>query len=237
MKKYLLLIFAFVATLLMNEIHSQSVRTVEVTVKDTVFLKTTKITYKITFENIDLYAAVYPDYDGMDDDDDDDDDDLNDNDGAGEKLKMVSDLLTKGKFNYIVSKEGNYELGKQNQAEFIIVSLNNETDLKRMYELLKDKEDVYGSIQEIQREPLSNHQEAYYKKMYDRALKEANVIAKVSMATVDRMISVSEKRGELDKYMEIYSETMKMLPFGNKPSIELSGTKMILEKTFVFEIK
>jgi hypothetical protein len=229
-------IILFTQFTLFTVVFSLAQHTVEITVQDTVYQKVIGINYLLglDIDKLDLDDFSASDYlDDIDYDTDEEDEEPKKKSITDEEIKA---LLTKGKFTFEAKSTSNYELGEEGEQVFLL-KLKNEEEIRRLYQLFKGKEEVEGKITELEFEPISNHNEVLYKKLYTKALNEAKIIAGISGQTVGALVKVSENKGEMDRYMQIYEQVLSRMPFGDKKIIDLEGKETVIQRVYTFEIK
>lgn len=269
--KKLSLLFAF--TCLFTIAFAQGNRTIEVTVTDTVFLKTTQIKYILTLDTTMNMWGMYEDemYYDMEEYMEyeyEPEPDKKQRRRKTEETEIIEErveerevplkiaeteskpestyfsrldvieMLNKHKFEYVVYDHLNYELGGELPSGVtFLLTLNNEEDLNRLFTLFSGHEEINGKVKELVYESLENKLTTTYKDLYDKALKEVMIIAKISGLTVDKVSKVYEQKGELDSYMDSYQEIMNNLPYGIKEPMNFKGREKVVKRSFVFDVK
>ena len=206
--------------------YSQDSRFIQLTVSDSVVLRTTGIVYEITPGNqMQLMGMKIPQFGMMD------------TTKPTISAEDITSWLDKGKFTYKVSGSSDYSISAQAAQPGILVMLKNENELKSLYKLLSAKQGITGKIKEISYEPLSKYYNDLYKRLYAKAMAQANMLAGITGNSVGKLISVSDVKNELDSILDWYKDLMKKMP------IDLFGTPQISAKTeevrmtFKFELK
>lgn len=230
-------IILFTQFMLFTVVFSFAQHTVEITVQDTVYQKVTGINYilGLDIEKLDLDDFSASDYlDEFDFESEEDEEEE-------PKKKTLTDeeikaLLIKGKFTFEVKSTSSYELGEEDEQVFLL-KLKNEEEIRRLYDMFKGNEEVEGKITELEFEPISNYNEVLYKKLYTKALNEAKIIAGISGQSVGALVKVSENKGEMDRYMQIYEQVLSRMPFGDKKIVDLKGKETVIQRVYTFEIK
>jgi hypothetical protein len=229
-------IILFTQFVLFSVAFSFAQHSVEITVQDTVYQKVTGINYLLglDIDKVDLDPFSSSDYlDEFDFESEEEEEEPKKKTLTDEEIKA---LLIKGKFTFETKSTSNYELGEEGEQVYLL-KLKNEEEVRRLFELFKGKEEVEGKITELEFEPISNHNEELYKKLYTKALNEAKIIAGISGQSVGALVKVSENKGEMDRYMQIYEQVLSRMPFGDKKIIDLKGKETVIQRVYTFEIK
>jgi hypothetical protein len=258
MKKQILLLIALIGSAISNHSIAQNSRTIEVTVSDTVFLRTTKITYKLV---LDTTMAMWNEFDEgnyeyseeeyIDTEYSYEPEPTNKKNKRKQKEEqeiievpvieeeIVYDiepyvpyhymtkqdmfhLLDSCKFNYEVFDNGNYEIGGQPIPLTFLLILTNEEDLKRVQQTFSGRQELTGSVKEMEFESAESKMAVVYKDLYAKAQKEAQLLAKLGGLTVDKLHKVYEQKSELDNYLSNYEDMMKALNLGLKEPMDFS---------------
>jgi hypothetical protein len=160
MKKKAYFIFLFGILLITNASYSQDKRFIEITCSDTVLLKPTSFVYQISLgEQMEFMGIKIPQKSGEAAD--------------APPIFEIENLLKKGQFSYTVSDDNNYSISATKSSPVIYVQLKNETELKKLYETLKDKQGITGKVKEAAHEPVSMQYDKIYKKLYASAMAQA----------------------------------------------------------------
>lgn len=205
---------------------SQEPRFIEIVATDTVSLKATQIVYEITMGgSMDyLNISMPPDV----------------SDGGNTAKTTINDvtrILTKEKFMYEVDGSKDYTISDKKDQSVITVTLKNETELKKLIEAFKDLNGISGRISTVSYEPLSMYREMLFKRLYAKALKEANMLGAVSGNMIGRMISAKEVADTMDTYTNWYTELLKNMPYSLFPGQEVSKKVETVKFAFKFELK
>jgi hypothetical protein len=226
MKNRTLLFSLLIGFLFTHNVTAQESRFIELTVSDTILLKSTQIIYQINIGKQEDFLGMNLNY--QDDS----------SEGTLPTLKEVTQLLDKKKFKYTVVTNADYSVSANESKPTIEVALTNEVDLKKLYELVKSKKGLTGKIKEVEYEDFSKYQEKAFKQLYTKARLHASFIATASGNKLGNLISISDvKQGAFD-LMAIYKQVMKNMPklggFGEASSFEsVEVAKMV----FKFEIE
>lgn len=256
---------------------TQTNRTISVTVKDTVFLKTTKIVYSLSLDPIsglwDMFSEEgyleyepeesYEEYgeyieteevEGKKRKNKKEDkvteesleleiiEELEENayiEPITNRLKNsdVVAILEKENFQFEIINHSNYELGKHDTSVMYKIYLPNEEELKRLYNTFKSYEGVHGEVTKIEYQSVQSILPAAYKDLYEKALFEAQLIAKLTGLVVGKVVSVSEPKSEFDNYFESYEDLIEDMSFAQKDIMDFKGKEEIVERQFIFEVK
>jgi hypothetical protein len=209
--------------------YSQTQKFIEVIASDTVTLKPTKFIYQITSgaEQMEFMGIKMPQPQS-------DDTEKKDTPSISE----ITPLLDKEKFNYTVSSETNYSISGTEPKPSITVILNGESELKRLYNTLKSQPGIKGKIKETFYEPLSNYQEAVYKRLYSVALTQATQLATISGSSIGKVLSISEMKNDTDNFMDVYTQMMSKMSMGGLFGENgATNKKEEIKMVFKFELK
>ena len=204
---------------------AQEPRYIETTVSDTVKLNPLSFTYEISAGN-ESYNYDYSALLGIDD--------------TSKSVNMtdVLSLLKKEKFTLSTDADNSYTLPKTPPTKLtVVVALNSPTELDRLCKLLSNLNGVSGKITSTEYESPTIYAEVLFKRLYDKALSEATILAKISGSQVGRMISASEPTDVYSGYMDWIKELSSV------SSLDLFGLNKHLYKVFTrklsfrFELK
>ena len=204
---------------------AQEPRYIETTVSDTVKLNPLSFTYEISVGN-ESYNYDYSALLGIDD--------------TSKSVNMtdVLSLLKKEKFTLSTDADNSYTLPKTPPTKLtVVVALNSPTELDRLCKLLSNLNGVSGKITSTEYESPTIYAEVLFKRLYDKALSEATILAKISGSQVGRMISASEPTDVYSGYMDWIKELSSV------SSLDLFGLNKHLYKVFTrklsfrFELK
>ena len=196
----LLTISIFTAT---TRLSAQIDRYVEITVADTVVLKALDFTYEIR-------SGSSPYSFGM----------KEENDKNAIPLHDIESLLTKNKFDFKVEENPSYLITPESQPNPVItVPLNSESEIKRLYDILRKLQGISGRISDANFEPLSDYKNEIFSNLYARAVHDANDLAKISGNSIGQLISVREPQsdyfsGMMDWYKEVVNKNDAFQMFG-----------------------
>lgn len=129
----------------------------------------------------------------------------------------MSDLLhdlKRADFKIVAAGEGNYSISGYTEPISITIRLENQTELKKLYDLLKTKEGITGSVDNVSFESASNYYPVSFKKLYANAMSQATQLAEIANRKLGSLLAVSEIRGEYDGWAKMYEEIMKNIPGG-----------------------
>ncbi len=204
---------------------AQEPRYIETTVSDTVKLNPLSFTYEISLSS-ESYSFDYSALLGIDD--------------TSKSVNMtdVLSLLKKEKFTLSTDADNSYTLPKTSSTKStIVVALSSLAELERLCKLLSNLNGVSGKITSTEYESPARYAETLFKRLYDKALSEATILAKISGSQVGRMISASEPTDVYSGYMDWIKELSSV------SSYDLFGLNKHLYKVFTrklsfrFELK
>ncbi len=176
---------------------AQEPRYIETTVSDTVKLNPLSFTYEISVGN-ESYNYDYSALLGIDD--------------TSKSVNMtdVLSLLKKEKFTLSTDDNNSYTLPKITPTKSsVVVALSSSAELDRLCKLLSNLNGVSGKITSTEYESPALYADVLFKRLYDKALSEATILAKISGSQVGRMISATEPSDVYGGYMDWLSELSK----------------------------
>ena len=208
---------------------SQEKRFVEVTVSDTTTLKFTQLIYEISMgNNMDYLGIRIP---------------MGDNDTSTEttpttSISTITMLLDKEKFMYTLSSEKSYAITSSKIEPTVLVVINNEKELKKLYAMFKSQTGITGKIKDTTYEPISKYNEMLFKRLYSKAMLEATQLAAASGNNIGQLIFVSEvKIPVAENYMDMYSKLLKGISGDYYGGGDVTKKVEEVTKTFRFELK
>lgn len=206
--------------------NAQQTRFIELTVTDTISLQTTQIVYQINLgQQVEFMGMKIP---------------LNDKEeevAPARSINEITSILDKGKFNYSINNTENYTISDPASQPSIDVTLKSESELKNLYEVLKDEQGITGKIKDIAYEPVSKYYTVFYSDLYAKAKNQATLLASISGNTLGALISASDIQSLTDSYGEMYSQMMKNFPMGIMGDQQVASKNEKVKMTFRFELK
>lgn len=204
---------------------AQESRFIELTVSDTVVLKSTGYTYQIDIgQQIEFMGMKFPQ-------------ENNNEDIPATSITEVINTIEKGNFHYSLSTERDYSISSTSSQPSILVNVKSEKELKSLVELLKQQPGISGKIKEAEYESFSSFQSQIFKELYEKALAQATLMANISGNSIGRLLSISEVKGNTDSYLDLYKQALKIMPTGMFGSTDFSEKKEEIKLTFKFELK
>lgn len=163
---------------------------IETTVSDTVRLKPLQIRYKISISEP-SYTYEITDTQGIKDT------------SKSTSITDVEGVLKKEKFNWSENDDNNYTISKATQNKSsLIVTLKTKSELDRLCKAIYNLKGISGKISSTDYESASLYTDAMFKRLYDKAKLEANIMAKTTGNTVGSMVSASESQDQYGGYMD-----------------------------------
>ena len=204
---------------------SQESRFIELTVSDTIILKSIGYTYQIEIgEQYEFFGIKIPKKGDTDD-------------TLTTSVTEVTNMIKKGNFLYSLSNENDYAISNKQAQPTILVEVTSEDELKSLVNLLKQQPGITGKIKEVKYESPSKYLSQIYKKLYDTAAAQATLMATISGNVVGRLLSISEAKSDADGFSEIYNQILKMMPNGMFSQSNILDKKELIKMTFKFELK
>lgn len=213
--KKLIIIFLFFAA---ANILSQEQHYIQIIVSDTVILKPLQFTYKIsessyTYNPIDTQIA--------------------------EKVSLseVNEKLEKENFTERV-KFNDFSISGYSKTDGeILVTINSLAELQRLYILLKDINGIMGKISNIQYESPEVYTDRLFGKMFQKAKKQAEMMAGATGNQLGGVTNVSEVKGQWDSIFDMYAQFEREMPTEFLRSNPDFGKTYYRNFQFTFELK
>jgi hypothetical protein len=208
---------------------AQTGRFIELTVSDTFGLKPVGYIYEISVGDPMMDILQYSG----------DDENLVQKKGdelAGQaQMKDVTNMLIREKFSYTTPEYFNYS-SKYTPSSSVLVTVNNDKDLKKLHEMVDQMKGLSGKIKETNYESLSTYHQQIYKGLFDKAKKRAAEMAAVSGNSIGGLISVTDVRS--NDPLGMYAELMKKAAYNYGMGTEPFARKIEeMSMTFKFELK
>lgn len=166
-----------------NSLFSQDSRFIEVTAVDTINLKPTEFTYQITIKGNKGVRGL-PYY-------------LAKDTTPSVSALYVENLLKTNQFKWKIYEHFDYLFfNRFDKDTNILVVLNNEQELNKFYNLFSPLKGINIKMYELEYEPLSTYMNDLYKNLYQQALANATLLAKMVGNTIGKLISVEEIKEE-----------------------------------------
>ncbi|MDF2456657.1 MAG: hypothetical protein K0R51_2650 [Cytophagaceae bacterium] len=225
MKNPILLLSVFILLTFSKSSYAQQERFIEFTISDTIVLKSTQIIYQINIgKQNELLGMKFG----------------GEEENTEEELptiKDVTNLLDKKKFKYTVISNKDYSISDKESKPSVEVTLANETELNKLYEVVKAEKGLTGKIKEVQYEDPSKYAQNAFKELYAKARKQADFMASVTGSKVKTLVSITDANKEAFDIMSIYKQLMKNMPklaFGEAASFE---SEEVVKMVFKFSIE
>jgi len=158
-------------------------------------------------------------------------------------LSTIKKVLDKNNFTYEAKGKENYTIGGDKTPDSVLlITLNSDTELKRLYKALVNVKSISGKISDVKFESISAYKPDMYQRLYTKALTDATTLAKVSGNSVGQLISVQEPQQGADFFSGYQQMLQKMTGPNNFLSqllgLETGLTQKIETKLlFRFELK
>jgi hypothetical protein len=162
-------------------------------------------------------------------------------------VKQVINILEANQFHYTISDENNYAINGYNNMlvngdkvndTTILVSMNTESDLKKLYRLLVPIQNISSRIDHIEYESISFYQNDSYARLYLKAKTDAAFLAAISGNSIGQIISVDEDKNPLtDMFQEMTNaenSAFRLFPLESKNSL---NKKIFRKLLFKFQLK
>jgi len=218
---------SLVAALMIFSLSSiaQEKRYVETIVSDTVMLKPVGFVYQISAGNTVTGYETYVPQDNSDD-------------LKSATLPEIEDLIKKARFSYVMSDKNDYSIMKGTQNEpSIMVTLNSKNELDKLYKLLSSYKGISGQIFSVDYESPALYYDIMFKRLYEKALSEATVLAKISGNEIDKMVSATEVTDQFGGYMDMLTEISKYSSYDNFGLNSTSYKTYTRKFSFRFDLK
>jgi hypothetical protein len=205
---------------------AQEKRSIEIIVSDTIILKPVLIKYQISSgDQANPYTDDYLKKAGED--------------PAATSLDDVSLALKNANFTYAMFTEDNYTISKSIQSNpSIMVTLKSKVELDRLRKVLDVYKGISGKISSVDFESPVLYHDIMFKRLYDMALAEANIFAKIVGSTVDKLGRASEVIDQNGGYMDWLMEISKMASQYEPFNMNAGLTKVYTRKfSFKFDLK
>lgn len=211
---------------------SQTQRTVEVIISDTLNLKATSFEYKISAGNEDMgmFGALASAM-GKDGGDQGKNDLL---------IDSVEQLLKANHYNFTMNAENKYALGHSGKPSAVIVKLSSEAELEGLCKKLTKLHGLNGTVQNVNYEKPDQYLSGMFARLYSSATREAGEWAKNSGGSLGKVLNITEIKSMSDApgpYESMMSEMMKKPPFSAIYESSVGFTKTYSRKmSFRFEL-
>lgn len=204
---------------------AQESRFIELTVSDTVVLKSIGYTYQIDIgQQFEFMGLKIPQ-------------DNNDQDKPTTSITEVTDLLKKGNFPYSLSSEKNYSLSGSSTQPSILIDVTTENELKSLTDLLKQQPGISGKIKEVKYESMSKYHDQIYNNLYVKALRQATLLANISGNSIGALLSISEAKSSTNDYLDMYNQILKIMPVKMQVETNVFEKSEEIKMVFKFELK
>lgn len=204
---------------------AQESRFVEVTISDTVTLKSIRYIYQIDIgQQMEFMGMKIPQ-------------DNNNQDKPTTSISEVTTAIKRGKFRYSLSTEKNYSISTPSAQPSILVDVDSENELKSLIDLLKQQPGISGKIKEVVYEPISKYQDEVFKNLYKKAITQATLMANISGNSIGRLLSVSDAKSDTGGYLDFYKQMLKAMPVGMFGETNVLEKKEEIKMIFKFELK
>lgn len=204
--------------------YAQEPRYVELEVSDTVALHATKFIYEISFgQQTEFMGMRIP---------------LDEKNSKSASMADVKDLtgkLDSEKFDYSLSSARDYTITDSPLLPSVYVNLDTENELKRLYNLLKDEKGIVGKIKDIVYEPIDKYQQVIYQDLYEKARRQATIIAGMSGNSIGYLNSATNVNNQ-NQYMDLYEEAFKNMPLPFNTSDKTDVKEKVVKMVFRFAI-
>jgi hypothetical protein len=204
---------------------AQESRFIELTVSDTVVLKSIGYTYQIDIgQQFEFMGLKIPQ-------------DNNDQDKPTTSITEDTDLLKKGNFPYSLSSEKNYSLSGSSTQPSILIDVTTENELKSLTDLLKQQPGISGKIKEVKYESMSKYHDQIYNNLYVKALRQATLLANISGNSIGALLSISEAKSSTNDYLDMYNQILKIMPVKMQVETNVFEKSEEIKMVFKFELK
>jgi hypothetical protein len=225
MKSKLMLILALLA--MGQATNAQEKRYIETMVSDTIRLKPIQFEYKLTIGET-SYSYDYSNLQGYADT-------LN----TSTSLVELEEVLSRAKFNYILSDNDDYSLLSRDKGKSALtVTVKSNAELAKLKKLTEDLKGVSGKITSTDYESPTPYIDAMFKRLYTKALAEATSLAKITGNTVGTMTSATEVTDQTGSYMDWIMQMSRSSYYNEFTGLDADKYKVYTRKfSFRFELK
>jgi len=214
---YFLFQFSFVS--------AQELRYIDIVVSDTVILQPISYTYQISVgDSYNIYDIDYYQKDSTK--------------IVPPEISDIEKDLKKDNFTYTNAVQNDYSLSKsRKESSVLLVTLKNKHELDRLIKLLNPIKGVSGKITDIKLESPEKYYPEMFKRLYDKAVAQATLLATVSGNQIGRMLNASEVKCEWEGLFDKVNQLSKKNPYESWFMQADLFSQYIRKLEFRFELK